>query len=102
MSSEYAALIIRDSNLLRVMASKVNVSWEDGSNVLPVELFRKVGDLTFEQLSNLRHRGAFSTVSLTFARFCHLSQHQVSVQFETDILEDYYQVCFVAPKVDMI
>ena len=32
--------------------------------------FRQLGELTFTQLAELRHRGAFSTVSQTFAACC--------------------------------
>jgi len=32
--------------------------------------FKALGDLAFTQLAELRHRGAFSTVSQTFAACC--------------------------------
>ncbi|KAI6785747.1 uncharacterized protein J7T54_006086 [Emericellopsis cladophorae] len=35
-----------------------------------VEIFERIGDLTFEQLATLRHRGAFSTVANTFTSCC--------------------------------
>ncbi|KAG9254907.1 putative death-receptor fusion protein-domain-containing protein [Emericellopsis atlantica] len=35
-----------------------------------VEIFEQIGDLTFEQLATLRHRGAFSTVANTFTSCC--------------------------------
>jgi hypothetical protein len=34
-----------------------------------------MGNLTFEQLSTLRHRGAFTTVSSTFATCCQQTKH---------------------------
>ena len=38
-------------------------------------VFQRVGSLAFEQLSTLRHRGAFSTVAQTFTACCQLAQH---------------------------
>lgn len=35
-----------------------------------VTLIKYLGDLSFIQLAQLRHRGAFSTVAQTFADFC--------------------------------
>ncbi|KAL2752691.1 hypothetical protein ACRALDRAFT_1077852 [Sodiomyces alcalophilus JCM 7366] len=40
-----------------------------------VDTFAAIGFLTFEQLTYLRHRGAFTTVSLTFATCCQLVKH---------------------------
>jgi hypothetical protein len=57
--------------------------------ILP-DIFAQVGDLTFDQLSSLRHRGAFSTVSLTFARCCQLTQILSSVP--QGLLGKWYQV----------
>ena len=39
------------------------------------QVFQQVGALMFEQLSTLRHRGAFSTVTQTFTACCQLAQH---------------------------
>ncbi|CZR61279.1 uncharacterized protein PAC_11175 [Phialocephala subalpina] len=64
------------SNLLRSLVAKRKLSGPDGSALLPLDLFQYIGDLTFDQLSNLRHRGAFSTVSLTFATCCALTQYK--------------------------
>lgn len=73
---------------MRTIVSKAKDRRHDGSSVMSPELFTKVGNLTFEQLSSLRHRGAFSTVSLTFARCCQLSQCHSS----SDMLEVWYKV----------
>src|SRR6266536_3788210 len=82
------------SNLMRNMVSKIKLSWPDGAPMLPTEIFTRIGDLAFEQLSNLRHRGAFSTVSLTFARCCQLTQHLIPnpTSTSTSLLEKWYQV----------
>lgn len=76
------------SNLMRTVVTKAKDRRHDGSPVMDPEIFKKVGNLTFEQLSSLRHRGAFSTVSLTFARCCQLSQCHNS----SDLLEIWYKV----------
>lgn len=76
------------SNLMRTVVTKAKDRRHDGSSVMGPELFKKVGNLTFEQLSSLRHRGAFSTVSLTFARCCQLSQCHAS----SELLEIWYKV----------
>lgn len=59
------------------------------------EVFEIIGDLTFEQLSTLRHRGAFATVSLTFATCCQLSKDLVessrSDESEEALLVRWYQ-----------
>ncbi|KAF1831253.1 hypothetical protein BDW02DRAFT_505741 [Decorospora gaudefroyi] len=57
------------SVLLRTLISKAPVGDGDRDLITP-ELFEKLGRLCFEQLLDLRHRGAFSTVSQTFAVFC--------------------------------
>lgn len=82
---------------MRTMASKVKSTWQDGSAIIPPAVFTGIGDVTFEQLSNLRHRGAFSTVSLTFARCCQVTQAQTTPGRSLDprLLERWYLVCFI-------
>ncbi|KAL1796750.1 hypothetical protein ACET3X_005290 [Alternaria dauci] len=57
------------SVLLRTVILKAPVGDGDSDLVTP-ELFEKLGRFCFTQLLELRHRGAFSTVSQTFAVFC--------------------------------
>jgi hypothetical protein len=61
-----------------------------------LEVFQDTGDLTFEQLASLRHRGAFSTVSHTFTTCCQLTQNLRSVFPNTtksdNLLRQWYQV----------
>ncbi|KAE8856963.1 hypothetical protein PTNB29_08030 [Pyrenophora teres f. teres] len=57
------------SVLLRTIISKAPVGDKESDLVMP-QLFEKLGRLCFTQLLELRHRGAFSTVSQTFAVFC--------------------------------
>ncbi|KAK2070621.1 hypothetical protein P8C59_005100 [Phyllachora maydis] len=58
------------SNLLRLLVGCVRLRAGTASSLLGFDVFKEIGNLTFEQLSNLRHRGAFSTVSSTFAICC--------------------------------
>ncbi|KAH7065827.1 HEAT repeat protein-like protein [Paraphoma chrysanthemicola] len=57
------------STLLRVMITKAPIGEDERSLISPT-LYEKLGRLCFTQLLELRHRGAFSTVSQTFAAFC--------------------------------
>lgn len=52
------------------------------------DLFRRIVSLTFNQLATLRHRGAFSTVALTFATCCQQTKHSDQ---ERALLETWYQ-----------
>lgn len=62
-------LLTIDSVLLRTIVSKCPIGNEDRDLVSP-DTFERLGQLCFTQLLDLRHRGAFSTVSQTFAAFC--------------------------------
>ncbi|KAH3938806.1 hypothetical protein HBH70_243090 [Parastagonospora nodorum] len=57
------------SVLLRVMIAKAPIGDDERALISPA-LFERLGQLCFTQLLELRHRGAFSTVSQTFAAFC--------------------------------
>ncbi|TDZ18524.1 Uncharacterized protein Cob_v008660 [Colletotrichum orbiculare MAFF 240422] len=67
--------IHESSSLMRVMVLPLKAKAQQGSLRPTAELFTTVGSLTFDQLSNLRHRGAFNTVSLSFATCCQLVKH---------------------------
>lgn len=97
--SRYVVFVFLDlflqafSNLMRTMVSKSKEVWHDGSSILPAEVFMGIGNLTFEQLSNLRHRGAFSTVSLTFTRCCQTAPQQDHDQpSHHGIIKTWYKV----------
>ncbi|KAI0115082.1 putative death-receptor fusion protein-domain-containing protein [Daldinia grandis] len=63
--------IHESSNLTRAIAS--NASHQAPGLLAPSRAnFEAIGMLTFDQLSNLRHRGAFTTVSQTFTSCCQL------------------------------
>ena len=66
---------------------------------LPHESFKKIGHLTFDELSNLRHRGAFTTVTQTFASCCQLVKYiPVSADNEPSLLDEWYKVCRCSPR----
>ncbi|OJI86066.1 hypothetical protein ASPTUDRAFT_187482 [Aspergillus tubingensis CBS 134.48] len=66
----YSWRALRESGLL-LHASLSNKTYgPQGESGLTVEHFEKIGTLSFIQLAELRHRGAFSTVSQTFATCC--------------------------------
>lgn len=79
---------------MRTMATKIKFAWGNGSAVIPLRVFKGIGELTFEQLSSLRHRGSFSTVALTFAKCCQLTQtNEASKELmDSDLLERWYEV----------
>lgn len=55
------------------------------------------GELTFYQLAELRHRGAFSTVSKTYAAWC-ISCTKSKVKEIADMPGDYCKVCLLAQR----
>ena len=58
-----------------------------------LKLFRQIGDLAFEQLSSLRHRGALGTVSLTFAACCQVaSTIEGPCEGSDSLLSRWYEV----------
>lgn len=69
----------------------------DGSLVPSGKVLEEIGNLTFTQLSQLRHRGAFTTVSQTFTVCCQSVKFVSSVETlvaetETTMLDVWYKV----------
>jgi hypothetical protein len=60
-----------------------------GENGLIHEDYRKIGDLAYIQLSELRHRGAFTTVAQCFAACCAKSVHPNDDR-TTNLLQYWY------------
>lgn len=81
--------IHESSNLMRVVASNARQTPGRGLLVPSRQNFEAIGRLTFDELSNLRHRGAFTTVSQTFTSCCQLVKY-----FPNDgpsLLDEWYQ-----------
>ncbi|KAI0166428.1 hypothetical protein GGR57DRAFT_496690 [Xylariaceae sp. FL1272] len=80
------------SNLMRAIANNARYNRVLGFLVPSQPNFEDIGRLTFHQLSNLRHRGAFSTVSQTFTACCQLVQVVPNkVGDKTDLLKEWYK-----------
>ena len=60
--------------------------------VLRYEDYKAMGSLASEQLAELRHRGAFSTVAQTFAACC-LKCTQLHTSSLCELPRIWYQVC---------
>jgi hypothetical protein len=86
---------------MRTIVNKLHQGHPDNIRILADKSFAEIGNLTFIQLSTLRHRGAFSTVSLTFAVCCQLTQHPISgSQPEiSGLLRSWWKVCFIIPSI---
>lgn len=95
---------------MRLIVATLRLKKATGVPYPPLDVFREAGYLTFEQLASLRHRGAFSTVSYTFANCCQLTQQlkdvYVDIDESEDLLREWYQVrrtktCSYAAKADL-
>ncbi|WYZ40214.1 hypothetical protein EsH8_IV_000555 [Colletotrichum jinshuiense] len=88
--------IHESSALMRVMVLPLKSKSQQGTLRPSTELFTTVGSLTFDQLSNLRHRGAFNTVSLSFATCCQLVKHlddpKAGHEGDQTLLDIWYKV----------
>jgi hypothetical protein len=73
------------------MIAKAPIGDDERALISPA-LFERLGQLCFTQLLELRHRGAFSTVSQTFAAFCKrcVSSNILALRA---LPETWYQVC---------
>ncbi|KAM6526770.1 hypothetical protein FSOLCH5_002855 [Fusarium solani] len=81
------------SNLLRTLILPIKQRSREGKIFPSREVYERIGNLTFTQLANLRHRGAFATVALTFSTCCqlvkHLDQGEAGAE-GPDLLETWY------------
>ncbi|ETS85749.1 hypothetical protein PFICI_03774 [Pestalotiopsis fici W106-1] len=83
--------IHESSHLLRVISSNIRIK-KSGYIRPSSQEFEAIGNLTFEQLSNLRHRGAFTTVTQTFASCCQLVKYSSSSsEQDKSLLKVWYQ-----------
>ncbi|PBP27011.1 HEAT repeat protein [Diplocarpon rosae] len=81
------------SNLMRVLVNKIKLRLPSSEMqpLLSADLFHQIGELSFQQLSTLRHRGAFSTVTLTFATCCQVAVHPSLPPSTSMLLVEWYQ-----------
>ncbi|KAI1502258.1 putative death-receptor fusion protein-domain-containing protein [Biscogniauxia marginata] len=84
--------IHESSNLLRAIGNNAQHRYGVGFLRPSRQNFETIGRLTFNELSNLRHRGAFTTVSQTFASCCQLVKHfPTQSNDEADLLCEWYE-----------
>ncbi|KAI0186937.1 putative death-receptor fusion protein-domain-containing protein [Xylaria flabelliformis] len=84
--------IHESSNLLRTIAQTACHDRKHGFLAPSRQNFEDIGNLTFDELSNLRHRGAFSTVSQTFTACCQLVNCIPTDQKnDVDLLQQWYK-----------
>ncbi|KAI3338899.1 putative death-receptor fusion protein-domain-containing protein [Ustulina deusta] len=84
--------IHESSNLMRTLAQNACYDRKRGYLAPSRQNFEDIGNLTFDELSNLRHRGAFSTVSQTFTACCQLVQSIPAHQNDDgDLLKKWYE-----------
>lgn len=83
--------IHESSNLMRTIVGNLAFSRTAGFLLPTPEVFRRVGNLAFSQLSTLRHRGAFSSVSLNFTCCCQNAQNPHVAEPEQSLLEVWYK-----------
>lgn len=99
-SLSYFWRALRDSSLLmqaillRLASSADEATTENGY----VEHLRNIHTLCFEQLTALRHRGAFSTVAQTFALCCEKFAGVPSLRAE---VKTWYQVRKIGSQIHM-
>ncbi|KAK8081772.1 hypothetical protein PG996_000553, partial [Apiospora saccharicola] len=78
------------SNLLRAMANNAQFCGKPGLLAPHRKTFDAIGNLTFDELSNLRHRGAFSTVIHTFTGCCQQVKHYPTSEKGAETLLDQW------------
>lgn len=79
---------------MRTIVQSARQKNQEGRILPSREVYERIGNLTFNQLASLRHRGAFTTVAATFATCCQLAQHleKTGVENQTGLLEVWYKV----------
>ncbi|KAI3394073.1 hypothetical protein diail_3249 [Diaporthe ilicicola] len=85
--------IHESSNLMRAIVGNLGRSRMAGALLPTTEVFREVGNLAFSQLSQLRHRGAFSSVAQNFTCCCQHARdpHVAAVGPERSLLDEWYK-----------
>ena len=80
---------------MRTLVNKIRHNYQVLVSYPPFTILERIGNLSFKQLATLRHRGAFSTVSKTFAHCCQVTEiHRVTSQStQESLLLQWYHVC---------
>ncbi|KAJ3529859.1 hypothetical protein NM208_g9572 [Fusarium decemcellulare] len=82
------------SNLMRILILSTKQRSREGKIYPSREVYERIGNLTFTQLASLRHRGAFTTVALTFSTCCQLVKHvdegDSSIEGDIGLLAQWY------------
>lgn len=84
----YSWRALREASMVMRTVVKSCPLAESEHPLMTPEHLQELGDLSFTQLAELRHRGAFSTVSQTFTACC-LSCKKISSD-EDNVLEKWY------------
>ncbi|TWU76774.1 hypothetical protein ED733_004991 [Metarhizium rileyi] len=79
------------SNLMRTIILTTRNRPREGLIAPTDEVFERIGSLTFTQLASLRHRGAFTTVSATFATCCQQTKHMKWEENKKPLLDIWYE-----------
>lgn len=84
---------------MNLMVTRNDHNPSDSDRGFRYEDFQKLGDLTFSQLAELRHRGAFSAVSQTFTACCkkcarvgQSGEHEIKSSLISYLPQKWYQV----------
>ena len=86
-----------DSNLMRSLVNtiKLKLPTPEHKLILPTATFEHIANLSFEQLTTLRHRGAFSTVTSTFAACCQACVDPKMDATSNQFLVRWLDVCLI-------
>lgn len=76
---------------MRIIASRLKDCGKPSALYPPLDVFSGIGSLTFTQLSTLRHRGAFATVTSTFATCCQMTLSVADAFPDISKAENYLQ-----------
>lgn len=79
------------SKLMQIIVENLRNCSKPAALLPPLDVFSGIGSLTFTQLSTLRHRGAFATVSSTFISCCQLTLKLTEAFPDGPKIEDYLQ-----------
>lgn len=84
-------------NSLLLYATLSNADYGPQEHGLKKHDYEKIGNVSFTQLAELRHRGAFSTVSQTFATCCQRCGQSKDAAISS-LPDAWYQVRTENPK----